>query len=437
MKPGYKQTEIGVIPEDWDAVTFSTCFQVLKNNTLARAELNYDAGTVKSIHYGDILIKYRSLLDADSDKIPYITEPSKRVPLSYLQDGDLIIADTAEDETVGKAVELKGATGQKIVAGLHTIPCRSADRDMFANGWLGYFINHSIFHDQLLPLITGTKVSAISKSALANTVVLVPNDKKEQERIAEALSDADDLISSLEKLIEKKKDIKQGAMQQLLTGKTRLPGFCKEWKTQKWGEVLEGFISGATPFRGQSSYYIGKNKWVSSGELNYNHIVETKEHISDLAIRETSLVLHPAGTFLMAITGLEAEGTRGSCAMLDCVATTNQSCLAIYGTKTLDINFLYHYYVLKGNELAFQYCQGTKQQSYTATIVKSLPIVYPSDTQEQVAISSILSDMDDEINQLESKLEKARQVKQGMMQQLLIGKIRFLYDCEVNRNGEK
>ena len=128
----------------------------------------------------------------------------------------------------------------------------------------------------------------------------------------------------------------------------------------------------------------------------------------------------------MAITGLEAAGTRGSCAILGKDATTNQSCMAIYGTDKMVIPYLYHYYLLNGEELAFQYCQGTKQQSYTAAIVKELPIYYPCDIVEQQAIAQVLSDMDSEIEQLEKKLVKYQQIKQGMMQELLTGRIRLV-----------
>ena len=100
--------------------------------------------------------------------------------------------------------------------------------------------------------------------------------------------------------------------------------------------------------------------------------------------------------------------------------------MAIYGTDKMSTEYLFHYYVQHGDELAFQYCQGTKQQSYTAAIVKELPIYYPEDMTEQNAIASVLSSMDDEIRALEQKLAKYRQVKQGMMQQLLTGKIRLV-----------
>ena len=282
---------------------------------------------------------------------------------------------------------------------------------------LKYLNLHSLIFGSGQPLITGTQLKQLKFRNV---------ELKEQVTIVKALSDIDSLISSLQKLIEKKKAIKQGAMQELLTGKKRLPGFYGKWKHGVWKDVLAGFYSGATPYRGRADYYKGNIRWVSSGELNYNIIKDTIEHISEKAKNETSLVVHPAGTFLMAITGLEAAGTRGSCAILGKDATTNQSCMAIYGTDKMVIPYLYHYYLLNGEELAFQYCQGTKQQSYTAAIVKELPIYYPCDIVEQQAIAQVLSDMESEIQQLEKKLSKYQQIKQGMMQELLTGQIRLV-----------
>lgn len=222
----------------------------------------------------------------------------------------------------------------------------------------------------------------------------------------------------------------------------------EDWDIKKWSDVALGFTSGATPYRANSEFYVGDIKWVSSGELNYNYINDTIEHISLNAKEKTNLAMHPKGTFLMAITGLEAAGTRGSCAILDCEATTNQSCMAIYGTKDLSIKYLFHYYRLLGDELAFRYCQGTKQQSYTAKIVKSLPIFLPNTLFEQEKIAEALSDTDDLISSLEKLIEKKKAIKQGAMQNLLTGKTRLPgftgeweektineFGCFVNGNG--
>ncbi len=198
----------------------------------------------------------------------------------------------------------------------------------------------------------------------------------------------------------------------------------ENWEVCTWEDAGSCFSSGATPYRAISRYYEGDIKWVSSGELNYNVITETFEHISEEAQKKTNLTIHPANTFLMAITGLEAAGTRGSCAILGVPATTNQSCMAVYGTEKLDVKYLFYYYSSNGDDLAFRYCQGTKQQSYTASIVKKLPIILPPiDEQKRIAVA--LSEIDKLITTLDRQLAKKRAIKQGTMQELLTGKKRL------------
>ena len=198
-----------------------------------------------------------------------------------------------------------------------------------------------------------------------------------------------------------------------------------DWELCTFKDVLATFSSGATPYRGIPEYYNGDVRWISSGELNYNHIYDTLEHISQQAVRNTNLRIHKPGTFLMAITGLEAEGTRGRCAFVGATSATNQSCLAINGTDKMCAEYLFWFYRMWGQYLAFKYCQGTKQQSYTADIVKKLPIYGPKDIAEQRAIAEALSDVDGLIAALDKKIAKKRLLKQGAMPQLLSGKKRL------------
>lgn len=198
-----------------------------------------------------------------------------------------------------------------------------------------------------------------------------------------------------------------------------------DWELCTFQDVLATFSSGATPYRGIAEYYKGNVRWISSGELNYNKILDTIEHISEQAVRNSNLRVHQPGTFLMAITGLEAEGTRGRCAFVGAPATTNQSCLAINGTERMCTEYLFWFYRMWGQYLAFKYSQGTKQQSYTANIVKKLPIYGPKDIAEQQAIAEALSDIDGLIAALDKKIAKKRLIKQGVMQQLLTGNKRL------------
>lgn len=193
-----------------------------------------------------------------------------------------------------------------------------------------------------------------------------------------------------------------------------------DWELKEFVEVIDGFSSGQTPYRAITDYYKGDIPWITSGELNYNVITDTIEKITIEGVKAAHLKTLPIGTFLFAITGLEAAGTRGSCGITGIKATTNQSCMALYPKKgLLTTPYLYHYYVRYGDELAFKYCQGTKQQSYTGAIAKKLPIIVPPSIKEQTAIATALSDADGLITGLEKLIAKKRKIKQGAMQQLL------------------
>jgi type I restriction enzyme S subunit len=267
----------------------------------------------------------------------------------------------------------------------------------------------------------------VSQRDLKAVRLLLPSPN-EQQSIAEALADASRHSSTLQLAIAKKQTMKQGMMQQLLTGRTRLPGFAGDWEYARWGEVMAECSSGSTPSRSRAEYWSnGTIPWITSSELNRGIINSVPQKITPLGLSASNLTVWPAGTFLMAITGLEAAGTRGSCGITAFPAATNQSCLAVRTNDRIISEFLYYYYLLRGDELAFQYCQGTKQQSYTAGLVRTLPIRMPEDIVEQQAIIEILTQADRELDALRLRLAKARDVKQGMMQQLLTGRTRLAF----------
>ena len=180
--------------DPWEQRKFSDVFDFLRNNTLSRAELSESEGHTLNIHYGDILVKFGEVIDANRDALPRIADDglTERLSCHSLADGDVIIADTAEDEAVGKCSELRGCGSERIVSGLHTIACRPMDE--FAQGYLGYYLNSPAFHNQLLPLMQGIKVISVSKGAISDTGVRFPS-LPEQHAIGQSLSSLDSLIT--------------------------------------------------------------------------------------------------------------------------------------------------------------------------------------------------------------------------------------------------
>ena len=170
---------------------------------------------MQNIHYGDVLIKYGSCVDIDKEDVPYIKSDApvdKFAPESYLMSGDIVIADTAEDYTVGKATEIINPNNKKILSGLHTIPCRPVMS--FAPMFMGYYLNSSSFRSQIMPLIQGTKVSSIGKTQLMKTTVYIP-PVDEQKRIADFLYSIDTKINLLSETADKMIQLKSAMLQQL------------------------------------------------------------------------------------------------------------------------------------------------------------------------------------------------------------------------------
>ena len=167
----------------------------LQNNTLSRADLSDEAGVAKNIHYGDVLIKFGEVLDVSKVQLPMISDESvlTRYKASFLQNGDVIVADTAEDTTVGKCSEIAGLNNEIVLSGLHTIPYRPVEK--FASGYLGYYLNSSAYHNQLIPLMQGIKVTSISKSAMQDTDIIYPKSKEEQVKIGCYFRSLDHLIT--------------------------------------------------------------------------------------------------------------------------------------------------------------------------------------------------------------------------------------------------
>ena len=221
--------------------------------------------------------------------------------------------------------------------------------------------------------------------------------------------------------------------------KIRFKGFTKDWEQRKLGDVIDDMYNGQTPSRNKSEYWNGTIKWLSSGELNRGTVYNSIETITEEGQKAANLKIIPMGTFIMAITGLEAAGTRGNCALLGFDTTLNQSCMALFPKQEmLTSEFLFQWYRKVGEEYGINYTQGTKQQSYNAELIKILPISLPS-VVEQRKISSYLSHLDHLITLHQRKCEQTKNLKKYMLQKMFpkngakVPEIRFdgfTYDWE-------
>ena len=392
----------------WKNVRFDEFFSMLPTNTLSRDKLNSQRGTYQNIHYGDVLIKYPFCLDCDKYDIPYINDDVK-FNATEVKDGDVIFADTAEDDTVGKCVEVLNVGDRKIVSGLHTYFCRPKYK--LALGYLGYFLNSNHFHDQLLPYIAGSKVSSVNRTSIARTYISYPDSLPTQRRIAAILSAADKVIEQTRKLIGKYKSIKQGMMEDLLKPK-------EGWKKVKLGEYAL-IVRGGSP-RPIDSYITTEEdgiNWIKIGDIDVNgkYVEKTSEKI----IPEGKLYSREVhkGDFI-----LSNSMSFGRPYILKIDGCIHDGWLAIQNyEQTFDTNFLF--YVLSSDMVKKQYlsmASGSTVLNLNKEKVAQIDISVP-DLPEQRRIAKTLSGIDRKIAAEEKVLEKYEKVKKGLMERMLKG----------------
>jgi type I restriction enzyme S subunit len=302
---------------------------------------------------------------------------------------------------------------------------RGARTDM---RWLSYFFASEPGSLLLHGLASGTSVSmqSIPKDRVLALKILVPG-ADEQRVIGNALDAVEGMIRTLERLVAKKQAIKQGMMQELLTGRTRLPGFTSNWMERRIGDFAQ-VKSGGTPSTAVPDYWSGDVRWMSSGEIHGKRISEVAGRITEAGLRESAAQLLPVGAVLMALAG---QGkTRGTVAISRVKLSTNQSIAGILPSAQHDSDFLYYNLDTRYAELRGESSGDGGRGGLNLTIIKKLVVRMP-DVHEQQEIATTLGAIDDELDVLAVRLTKARAIKQGMMQQLLTGRMRLTGEIAV------
>ena len=385
---GYKQTEIGVIPEDWELKTFGEIFDFKPTASNSRSDLT-ESDTTHYIHYGDIHTVFHRHLDLEKRDTPMISrELCKNAAL--VKNGDWVMADASEDYSgIGKAIEISGITDKStVVAGLHTFLLR--DRaGVYVPGFKGHLGEAKYLHDQYVRVSVGLKVFGVTKTSLRDLFIPVP-PKSEQIRIEEILTDSDSQIQALENLISKKRYIKQGTMQELLTEKTRLPGFSGKWKLKCIGEIAQ-VIGGGTPSTQVSHYWGGTVNWFTPTEIgSTKYVFDSERKLTDSGLKNSSSSLLPIGAIL-----LTSRAGIGNLSILNSPACTNQGFQSIVCNDEVDNEFLYYVMLTKRSELERR-ASGSTFLEISPRELKSLLIPLPQ-FNEQQAIAEVLSDMDQEL----------------------------------------
>lgn len=345
--------------DTWEQRKLGEILIGLQNNTLSRADLSNETGVAKNVHYGDVLIKFGEVLDVSKEKLPMISDESilSKYKSSFLQNGDVIVADTAEDSTVGKCSEIAGLNDEIVLSGLHTIPYRPIEK--FASGYLGYYLNSSAYHNQLIPLMQGIKVTAISKSAMQDTDIVYPKSMEEQGKIGDYFQLLDNLIT--------------------LHQRKLFLNFAKrnDWEQRKLGEVSDVRDGTHDSPKYQSiGHPFVTSKNVKNGYITYDDI----QYISDedfAEINKRSKV--DINDILMGMIG-----TIGNMALIRTEPDFAIKNVALI-KDTKQINYLYLYHLLQSPFIEKQLTSGMDggtQKFVSLGNVRNLNVIYPSDIEQ-------------------------------------------------------
>ena len=386
---------------DWESSDLENVFKVLKNNSYTRDDLNYESGTIKNIHYGDIHTKFPTIIDSKRAHIPFINDDIDLSRISqedYCLDGDILIADASENYAdIGKTVEISNINDLKVIAGLHVILARDTNKHL-ANNFRGYLMNSPSIHEQVRILATGSKVIGINKEMIKSVRLAYPSIP-EQQKIADFLSTIDSQVETKEKEIENLEEMKKGFMQKIFSQELRFKDEngkdYPEWEEEKLGELCN----------------------ITTGKLDANAMVEGGQYRFYTCAREYYFINdYKFDTEALLISGNGAN--------VGYIHYYNGKFNAYQRTYVLD-NFkndiIYIKYYLEQN-LSIRISREKKDGNTPYIVLSTLSdmdIRIPS-LSEQKKIANFLSLFDGKIEIEKEILETLRELKKGLLQQMFV-----------------
>lgn len=415
--------------DEWGSRDLGSIVSFLRHNSLARADLTTTRTGVQNVHYGDVLIKFGAVLDLASVELPFVRDVSAGGLGDRLVDGDVIFADAAEDSSVGKCCEVRNVGDSVVVPGLHTISVRPSI--MFGEGFLGHGLNAETFHDQLVPLMQGAKVSSITGSALASCVLSFPSPP-EQRQIGAFLSGLDALIGQHRRKHEQLQQTKVALMQRMFPQadadepELRVEGFSGAWESQELG----GMVS----FLRHNSLARADLTTVKTGVQNvhYGDVLVKFGAVLDVSADELPFVKDVSAGGLgdplrdgdVVFADAAEDFTVGKCCEVRNVGSSH----VVPGLHTITVRPNLEFgerflgYALNADSFHDQLLplmQGSKVSSISATSLRGCRLSFPS-VPEQQAIGAFFSQLDDLISDEQQYINKLQQVKSALLQQMFV-----------------
>lgn len=403
-KTTYIETEFGLLPSDWNLDELEGLFKTFSSASYSRGDMVATNG-IACVHYGDIHTKFGYIVDLEQEELPLVTnEQGRRYKL--LKDGDVLLADASEDdEGIGKSIAII-CHGKPAIAGLHTIPLRAKKQNKFDTKYPSYLFAGRLVKHQVEKLSEGTKVNSITYTKIKDVLLPLPPTKAEQTAIAEALSDIDSLIRNFDRTIAKKQNIRQGAMEQLLSGQKRLPGFNKKWKESELDSII---------------------RIKKGAQLNSSELLENGPYPMINGGQEPSGYTTTYNTESNTITISEGGNSCGFVNYIRHKFWSGGHCynVSIRYENQVDKEFLFH--LLKAHEKEIMSLRvGSGLPNIQSKSLLEMRVMYPTDLKEQQAIADTLTAMDDEIAMLQLERDKYANIRAGMMDELLSGKKRLI-----------
>ena len=427
VKPGYTQTDIGMLPDEWQVIPLQNL--CIKNGIVrgpfggALKKEIFVAEGYKVYEQGNAI--YRTINRGSY----YVDEAKYQEMLRFaVQEGDFIVSCSG---TIGMIFQIPSNAPKGIIN--QALLKLTINNDVVNPQYFYLYFSCDAFNKRIVDDTQGGAMkNLVGMDVFRNTQFPIP-PMSEQENIGNALADITCFLANLEELIAKKKAIKQGALQELLTGKKRLSGFSGEWQTFIFGELFD-FIPNNAFTRAQMSDS-GKVKNIHYGDIltKYGAYVDGNSNAIPYISGEVDLSRFADRCYLQSGDIIIADTAEDE-AVGKALEVVNVNCPILAGQHTLmcrpKIKFAdkflgYYLNAACYHDQLLPYIVGTKVSSVSKASVAQTKLVVP-EYKEQQAIAEILSNMDSEIEALEQKLVKYRQVKQGMMQQLLTGKIRLV-----------
>ena len=411
-------------PHSWEQRKLGEVLISLQNNTLSRADLSSEKGIAKNIHYGDILVKFGEVIDVKTESLPMIADETviAKYKSSFLQNGDVIVADTAEDETVGKCTEIAGLSDEIVISGLHTIPYRPLQK--YAPGYLGYYMNSASFHNQLLPLMQGIKVTSISKTALQNTDILYPKSATEQAAIGKYFRNLDNLITLHQRKYDKLTNVKKSMLEKMFpkngsnVPEIRFRGFSDAWEQRKvteLGKIYIGLVTTMTKHYTNEGTLLIRNSDIKDGRFEFG---DKPIYLENSFAQENESRMHQVGDVITVHTG--DVGTSA-------VITENEAKSIGFATivtrpdpQIIDPNYLCTFLNTdKHKKWAVAISTGDGRTNYNLGDYYELVVPVPS-IREQQKISSFVYNLNNLITLHQRELEKLKNLKKACLEKMFV-----------------